>query len=310
MVNRAKQFESNRGPENQRARNRPDSDWRAILLRTKRDIAGDHLSIIAAGVAFYALLALFPAIGAIVSMWGLAFDPQQIEQQLGSLSGLLPPDAASLVTSQAHKVASNAGSGLTLAAMGGLLLAIWSATKGTKALMEGLNIVHDKTDARGFLMLNVVALTLTLYGVVGVIVALGLIAVLPALLDHLGFANTIEALLTWLRWPLLFAFALAALTVIYRYAPSRDNPSWRWVSLGAAAATLLWVIGSLLFSLYVHYFGSYNKTYGSIGAVIVLLVWFWLTAYIVLAGAEFSAAMEHRKGRNADAEKPEPDREG
>lgn len=292
MVSAAKRSESDRSRPTERVHSPATSRWRDVLLRVKQEIADDHISITAAGVAFYALLALFPAIGALVSLWGLVFEPHEIEQQLESLGAMLPPEAASIITTQAHKVVSDAGDGLTLAAVGGLILAIWSATKGTKALMEGLNVVHEETEHRGFLKLNFVALMLTLCGIVGIVIALGLIAVLPALLEYLGLGDTAEGLLVWLRWPLLFVFALGALGMIYRFAPSRDVPHWRWVTLGAAAATLLWVIGSLLFSVYVHNFGSYNETYGSLGAVIILLVWFWLTAYIVLLGAELNAQME------------------
>lgn len=298
--------EAGRGRQAERPRDLPARGWRDILLRTRQEITDDHLSIVAAGVAFYALLALFPAIAALVSLWGLVFDPQQIAKQVESVSGMLPQEAASIIKSQARKVASGAGGGLTLAAIGGVLLAIYSAGKGTKALMEGLNIVNDETESRGFLKLNLVALVMTFCGIVGLVIALGLIAALPAFMGNLGLGRTLEALVMWLRWPLLFAFALTGLAVVYRYAPSRDEPRWRWVSWGATAATTVWVVASLLFSIYVRNFGSYNETYGSLGAVIILLMWLWLSAYVVLLGAELNSEMEHQTTRDSTAGQPEP----
>jgi membrane protein len=156
--------ETGRGRQAERPRDLPKAGWRDVLLRTKQEITNDHLSIVAAGVAFYALLALFPAIAAIIALWGLFFDAQQIAQQVESVSGMLPQEAAAIIESQTQKVASGAGGGVTLAAIGGLLLAIYSAAKGTKALMKGLNIVNDETESRGFLKFNLAALLLTLCG--------------------------------------------------------------------------------------------------------------------------------------------------
>jgi membrane protein len=169
-----------------------------------------------------------------------------------------------------------------------------------------LNIIYDEDEERGFIKLNLLALGLTLGLMIMMMMALGLIIVVPALLGNLGLGSTIKALVDFLRWPILFVGAMVVLAVLYRYAPSRDEPRWRWVSWGAAVATVIWIIGSIAFSVYVSKFGSYNETYGSIGAVIILLMWFWLSAFIVLLGAELNAEMEHQTTRDTTKGAPEP----
>ena len=295
-----------RGRRAERPQDIPTPGWRDIALRTKNEISDDHVSITAAGVAFYALLAIFPAIAALISIWGLIADPAQIEQQIGSVAGMLPQEAASILRDQAHKVASNAGGALTFGLIFGLLLTLYSAAAGMKALIEGLNVAYDEQEKRGFIRYNLVALGLTLGAIVALIVALGLIAVLPALLGSLGLGSTAATLIAWLRWPLLFVFAMVALAVLYRYAPSRDEPRWRWVSWGSVIATLLWVLGSIAFSLYVRNFASYDATYGSLGAVVILLMWLWLSAFIVLLGAELNSEMEHQTAEDTTAGPPRP----
>ena len=295
-----------RGRRAERPRDIPTPGWRDIALRTKDEISDDHVSITAAGVAFYALLAIFPAIAALISIWGLVADPAQIEQQIGSVAGMLPQEAASILRDQVHKVASNAGGALSFGLIFGLLLTLYSAAAGMKALIEGLNVAYDEQEKRGFIRYNLVALGLTLGAIVALIVALGLIAVLPALLGSLGLGSTAATLIAWLRWPLLFVFAMVALAVLYRYAPSRDEPRWRWVSWGSVIATLLWVLGSIAFSLYVRNFASYDATYGSLGAVVILLMWLWLSAFIVLLGAELNSEMEHQTAEDTTAGPPRP----
>ena len=268
--------------------------WRDILLRTKNEIADDHVSMIAAGVAYYAMLAIFPAVAVVISIWGLISDPQQVTRQINSISSVMPQQAASLIQTQAHQLASHAGGGVTFAAVGGILLALYSANNGTKSLIEGLNIIYDEQEKRGFIKLNLVALGLTMLLVLGMILAMALVILLPALVVKLGLGAVFNAVATYLRWPLLFIGVMLVLALLYRYAPSRAQPRWRWVSWGAASATLLWTIGSIGFSIYVRNFGNYNAIYGSLGAVIILLFWLWLSAFIVLLGAEMNAEMEHQ----------------
>jgi membrane protein len=298
----ARAAERGRGAE--RPSQIPRAGWRDILLRTWKEIGDDHVSLIAAGVGFYALLALFPGIAAMLAIWGLALDPQQIQQQIAAVSEFLPQQAGAIVTDQARKVAAGGG-GLGLAAAGGILLALYSASKGMKALIEGLNIIYDEEEKRGFIKLNLMALLLTLFVIVAMIVALGLIVVVPIVLQFLGIGSLVNALVSLLRWPILFVGAMLVLAALYRFAPSRAAPRWRWVNGGAAVATLIWVVGSIAFSIYVRNFGSYNETYGSIGAVIILLMWLWLSAFIVLLGAEVNSEMEHQTERDSTTGAPE-----
>jgi membrane protein len=286
-----------RGQHAERPREIPKAGWRDILLRTKNELSDDHVSMIAAGVAFYGLLAIFPMIAALISIWALIFDPQQIARQIEQISGYLP-EAGSIIKDQATKIASGTGTGVSIAAIGGIILALYSASAGMKALIEGLNIIYDEEEKRGFIRLYLSALGLTLGMIVILIVALALIMAAPTLLSSLGLGPTVQTLVTWLRWPVLFVIAIVSLGVLYRFAPSRDEPRWHWVSWGAAIATVLWLIGSALFSIYVQNFGSYNETYGALGAVVILLMWFWLSAFIVLAGAELNAEMEHQTARD------------
>jgi membrane protein len=298
--------EGERGRQAERPQEIPKPGWRDILWRTKAELSDDHVSMVAASIAFYGLLAIFPAIAAMISIWGLLFDPQQIAQQIESVSGALPQDAAGIVNDQAHAVAGGAGTGISLAALVGILLALYSASKGMQAMIEGLNIVYDEDEKRGFVKLTFMTLILTIGLIAMMIVALGLIAVLPALLGNLGLGEVFQALLTYARWPLLLVVALIGLAILYRFAPSREAPQWQWVSPGAAIATVLWLNGSIVFSIYVRNFGSYNETYGSLGAVVILLMWFWLSAFIVLLGAEQNCELERQTERDTTAGRPKP----
>ncbi len=280
--------------------------WWDILWRVKNEIGDDHVSMIAAGVAFYGLLAIFPAIAALVGIWGLMADPQQIQSQISQVTSALPPEAGRILEDQVTKVASNTG-GASFAALGGLLFTLYSASKGVKAVIEGLNIIYDEEEKRGFIKLNAIALALTVGVVLVMVLALGLIAVLPAVVAGLGLGGTIATVVSLARWPILFVVIMAVLAILYRYAPSRDEPRWRWVSWGAVLATVLWIVGSIAFSIYVRNFGSYNETYGSLGAVIILLMWFWLSSFIVLLGAEVNAEMEHQTAEDT-TEGPEQPR--
>ena len=296
---------TDRGREASRPSEIPKSGWRDILLRVKAEISDDHVSISAAGVAFYGLLAIFPAIAALIGIAGLMLDPAAIEAQLAQVASILPENAAQIVQDQARKVAQNTG-GTTFAVIAGLALALYSASSGMRTLMESMNIAYDEEEKRGFVRLYATALALTLVLIVGAIVALAAMLVLPALLGSLGLGSVFQALLTYGRWPVLALLMVLGLAVIYRYGPSRENAQWRWITPGSIVATVLWVIASILFSIYVRNFGSYNETYGSLGGVIILLMWFWLSAFVVLLGAELNSEMEHqtKKDTTTGGEKP------
>jgi len=284
----------------------PLPGWWSILQRTYAHIGKDHVSLTAAGVAFYGLLAVFPAIAAMVSMWGLVSDPQEIEREIASVSAVLPEDAGAIIIDQARSIAAGAGAGVTFATIFGLLLAIYSTSKGVKSLMEGLNIIYGEDEKRGFITFNLAALALTFGAIVVAVVALGAVVVVPALVAAIGLDDIVGPSVTLLRWPILAAVALLGLAVLYRFGPSRRRARWQWVSWGAVTATVLWVAASVLFSLYVSQFGTYNETYGTLGGVIILLMWFWLSAFVILLGAELNAEIEHQTARDSTRGAPQP----
>ncbi len=272
----------------------PWPGWKQTLKRTWSEASTDNVGIVAAGVAFLCLLAIFPALTATFSIYGLVSDPAQIERQIESLSAALPQQARDLLVSQMRELAGQAGGALSFGLVLSLGIALWSAAAGVKALMTALNIVYDEEEGRSFLTFTLTALVLTLGLILLLIVTLTLVVVLPAIIGFLGLGQTVETLVQLLRWPLL-ALALAfALAVLYRYAPDRARPEWKWVSWGSGAAMILWIVGSIAFSIYISNFADYNATYGSMGAVIVLLLWLYLGAYAILLGAELDAELEHQ----------------
>ena len=274
-------------------------------MRTWRAIGADHVPVVAAGVAFFGLLALFPAIAAFVSIAGLFVEPEEMQAQIATYTQALPEGAVGIVTDQARKVAasdSSAGWGAAL----GFLLALWGAAKGVKTLMEGMNIAYEENETRSFVVLNLVALALTLFLIVGLVVAVGAAIVLPAVASFLSFAPGVEGLMTYAPWPILLILTIGGLAVLYRFGPSRKDARWRWLTPGAVVATVIWIAGSMAFSLYVANFGSYNATYGALGGLIVLLTWLWLSAFIVLLGAELNSEVEHQTEADTTTGRPRP----
>lgn len=292
-----KNDEHDRGRSADKPRDIPKAGWKDILWRSKEELKKDNLSIVAAGVAFYIFLGLIPAFGALISIWGLVADPATIQQQIDSMGGFLPQDVIKLLDEQMSRIASES-TGATLGAILGILLALWSGAKAMKAVMMALNITYEEDETRGFLRLNLSALALTLAGIAGFMLAIGFIVGLPLVLGKVGLDSTATAIVTIVRWPLLAIFAMLGLGILYRYAPDRDPARWRWVSWGAFLATVVWLAVSAGFSFYVSNFGNYNKTYGSLGAVVVVLLWFLISAYVVLLGAELNAEMEHQTERD------------
>lgn len=277
----------------------PARGWKDILLRVWQQQGEDNISIIAGGVAYYALLALFPAIAALVSLFGLIADPATIEAQIANLDGLMPPDALKILSDQARSVASAPSEGLGLGVIFGLLLTLWSASRGTNSLITALNIAYGEKERRNFFVLIALSYGLTLAALLFVITTLALIVAVPAAINLFGLNGTPVAIAAgFVRWPILAIAVMFALGVLYRIAPCRRGAKWRWVSWGAVVATGLWLLGSAGFSLYVSNFGSYNETYGSVGAVVVLLLWFNVSAYVILLGAELNAEIEHQTARD------------
>lgn len=272
----------------------PSAGWKQILVRTKDEIKDDNVALMAAGVAFYAMLALVPAMIAAVTLWGLVSDPAQIQQTVEGFASGLPQSAADLVTSQMESIAQSSSDALGFALVASVLGALWSASSGTKGLMNAVNSAYDEKETRGFLKVRGLALALTIGAIFFGLIAIGLIAVVPAVLGNLGLGETGEMLIRWGRWPMLALAVVAGLAVIYRFAPDRDHPRWNWASLGSVIATVIWLVASAGFAWYVNSFGSFGETYGSMAGVIVLMLWLFLTAFAILLGAEVNAEMEHQ----------------
>ena len=253
----------------------------------------------AAGVAFYALLSLFPAIIAAVSIYGLVADPTTVRDQIARLTETLSPGTAKLVGEQIRQVTAGAGGALGLATVLGIAIALWSASSGMKALITGVNMAYDESESRKFLKLRGLALLLTLGAMVLMGIALALIVAFPAVTGD--WPTALRWTASILRWLLLTALLTAGLAVLYRYAPDRDEPRWTWVSWGSGIATLLWVVASIGFSIYATFFGNYNKTYGALAGVIILMFWLFLSAFVVLLGAELNTEMELQTAKDTTA---------
>lgn len=301
---RARQ-EDGRGREAEKPQDVPKAGWMDILSRTGARISSDNITVVAAGVAFYGFVAVVPALAASIGIYGLVSDPSDVSGQITSFASILPREVLPLLEEQMKRITSDSESA-GVGAIVGLLLAIYSSAAATKALIQGLNICYGEREKRGFIRLNFVALILTACIIVGALLAIALVAVLPAVLQTIRLGGVADTVLSLARWPILIGGFIFALAVLYRYAPSRDDAQWRWVSWGATLAAILWVAGSGLFSLYVSKFGSYDKTYGSLGAIVVFLMWLFLSAFAVLLGAELNSEMERQtlKDTTEGPEKP------
>jgi membrane protein len=283
----------------------PKRGWLDVLSRTGKEVGNDNLSIVAAGVAFYAFVAVVPALAALIGLYGLIFNPAQVSEQITSFARILPQEVLPLIEQQLKRITTDSGTA-GLSAIVGLLLAIWSSASATKALIQGLNITYGEREKRGFIKLNLVALALTIGIIAGAITAIALVAVMPAVLQHVHLGSKVETILNWARWPILLGGFILGLAVLFRYAPSRDDAKWRWVSPGAEVAAALWVIASGLFSFYVSKFGSYDKTYGSLAAVVVFLMWLYISAFVVLLGAELNSELERQTVKDTTTEPEKP----
>ena len=260
----------------------------------------------AGGVTYAVLLALFPGLAALVAIYGLALDPAQVEQQVAALSNILPPESTKMIGEELHSLVTASSGSLSISAGVALVLALWSASRGMSGLVNALNIAYDEKESRGFFKLNLVAIVLTVLMLIGGTVVIALVGVLPAALQLVGLEGSTKWLLLLLEWPLLIAVVMFGLAMLYRYAPDRHPPRWRWVSPGAVAATVLWLLGSVAFTVYVSHFNSYDKTYGSLGGVVVMLTWLYLSAFVALFGAVINAQSERQTQADSTAMGPKP----
>lgn len=296
----AKTAEAKKGPPPRRP-GAPESPWQLsrqswieIGKRLVKEFTADRVTSVAGGVTFFALLALFPAITALVSIYGMLADPATIADDLSMLKSVLPESALELITGQVVAITSAPATSLSIAGIVAILIALWSANGGMKALIEALNIAWFETEKRGFIRLNLVSLALTLSAIFGVILMIALVAILPVLLNTILAGSRAETWLNWLRWPLLAAMLILGLAVIYRFGPSKEDAKWQWISPGAVLATVGLLIASVLFSWYVANFANYNETYGSLGAAVVMMMWLWIASIVVLTGAEVNSEVERQ----------------
>jgi membrane protein len=276
----------------------PARGWKDVAVRVKSQMKTDDVPLLAAGVAFFALLAMVPALAALVSLYGLFADPAEIERNIEDVLAAAPQEVQDLVTSQLNSIVESSPSGLRIGAIVGLVVALWSASSGVKHLIGAINLAYDEEETRGFIKLRGLSLVMTVAGIVVMALAVAGMVVLPHVLDDEGTVGLLRAVLLVLRWPIFAVLGLVGLALIYRYAPDRDAPRWRWVSPGAVFAVVVWVIASALFSLYTANFGQYNETYGALGAVVVVMLWLYITAYVVIAGAEINAELERQTARD------------
>ena len=277
----------------------PPRGWMDIMWRSWGEISEANLFLIAGGVTYAILLALFPGLAALVSLYGLVLDASQIEKQVGTLSEILPAETQQLLVEQLHKLVEASNGALGIGAAVGVVLALWSASRGMSGLITALNIAYEERERRGFFKLNMLALGLTLAQLVAGLLSSRLSRCCRRRCSFWTSEAATKWLLLVVQWPLLIVMVMLGLAILYRYAPDREKPQWRWVSPGAIAATILWVIASIGFTIYVANFNSYDKTYGSLGGVIVLLTWLYLSALMVLLGAVINAQSEKQTRKDS-----------
>jgi membrane protein len=299
VAQRGRALERGRGRHAASPSQIPLQGWKDILWRTYERIGEDRLLAVAAGVVFYGLLALFPAITAMVSLYGLFAKASTINEHLSAAAGLLPESAMSIVRDQVNRLAAKGDAKLGFGFIIGLGIALWSANSGMKAILDALNVVYEEKEKRGFIKLTLISFGFTLAAIAAVLLALGAVVVMPVALNYLGLHAVTDFLLRALRWPVLLALIITALAVLYRFGPSRRGPRWQWISVGSVVAAAAWLGASGLLSWYLASFASYDATYGSLGAGIGLMMWMWVSSIVILFGAELNSEIEHQTARDS-----------
>ncbi|MDO5612863.1 MAG: YihY/virulence factor BrkB family protein [Paracoccus sp. (in: a-proteobacteria)] len=269
-------------------------DWWQVGKRTFAQIGEDRVMSVAGGVTFFGLLALFPAITALVSLFGLFADPVRISENLDLLRDFLPEDAIAIIATQVEKITSAPAVSLSIASLFALGMAFYSANGGMKAIIEALNVAFFKAETRSFIKLNLTAMAFTLGGMLMIVMMIGVIAVIPAILAWVPMTRAAEWALFIVRWPIMLALLMLALSALYRWGPNKADSRWQWISPGAIFAALGLMVASMLFSWYAANFADYNETYGSLGAVILLMMWLWIASMVVMMGAEINSEVERQ----------------
>ncbi|MCO6188630.1 YihY/virulence factor BrkB family protein [Rhizobium sp. L1K21] len=280
------------------------------FLDVLRRIAGawteDRISLVAAGVTYYLLLAVFPALAVLVSLYGFISDPSDIADQIDFLSAVVPAGMLDLITRQLHALAGENTSATGFAFFGGLLVAFWSANNGIKALFEAMNVAYGETEKRSFIRLNLITFGFTLGALVVLIILITGIAVVPAAVSLIGPAGWIDEAVRLARWPIVLAVIAVGISLLYRFGPSREQAKLRWLSWGAVFSVAVWLLSSVLFSYYLENYGNYNATYGTLGALIGSVAWIWLSMIILIVGAKLNAELEHQTAIDSTIGEPQP----
>jgi membrane protein len=273
----------------------PPEGWRDALLRVFHGISEDRITTISGGVTFFVLLALFPGLAGMISLYGLFADSSTIGQHLSNLEGILPEGGMQILRDQLQQLSSQPAQKLGFATFASLAISLWSANGGVKSMFEGLNAVYEEHEKRSFTKLNAISLALTFGMLTFAIASLLTITIVPQFLGYLGLPG-VSDIVSYARWPALLVVAGLMIAMIYRFGPSRNQPQWRWISPGSIFAAVTWIGTSLLFSWYTAHFGSYNKTYGSLGAAIGFMTWIWISTMVILIGAKINAELERQTG--------------
>ena len=296
--------QSGRGRDAETPSEIPAKGWADILWRVWEEFGEDRILLVAAGTTFYLLLALFPALAAFVSLYGFVADPVTIAEHIAFLGGVLPSGGLEIITNQLKSLAAQDTDALSVGFLVGLAVTLWSANSGLKSLFEGMNVAYGETEKRGIIKLNLLSLAFTMGAMlvgIGLIVSVGIV---PAALAVLRLDQWQEILVSTLRWPLLLLMVGIGITVLYRFGPSRVKAKWRWLTWGAALATIVWIVASWAFSFYLQNFADYNATYGTLGAVIGFMIWTWISVIILLIGAELNAELEHQTAKDSTTGSP------
>jgi membrane protein len=282
----------------------PARGWKDILLRVYDGISDDRILANAAGVTFYALLALFPGIAALVSIYGLFADPNTIASHIDAIAGFAPGGAIEIIRDQLTRLAAQGSTRLGISFLVSLVISLWSANSGIKALFDALNVVYGEKEKRSFIRLNAMTLCFTVATIAFLLIALAGVVALPVIVNYLPLPGVTSLLLKIAPWPILLVLVALGLNLIYRYGPSRTEQRWQWITWGSTFAAITWLAASALFSWYAASFGSFNKTYGSLGAIIGFMTWMWLSIIVVLVGAKLNAEIEHQMARQSTTGQP------
>ena len=286
----------------------PAKGWKDILLRVYGNIGDHRIFALAAGMTYYSILAIFPALAALVAIYGFFSDPGSIAKHLDDISGFVPGGAIEIAREQLTRVATKGDRTLGLTFVVGLSISLWSANAAMKALFDTLNIVYGEQEKRGFVKLNAISLSFTVAAIAFVLIALGAVVAVPVILNFVWLSSIAEFVIRWARWPVLFVVRSRSRSAcVYRFGPSREASRWKWLTWGSIVATLLWLVASALFSFYAANFGTFNETYGSLGAAIGFMTWLWVSAIVILLGAELNAEMEHQTRATPTTGTPEAD---